>query len=40
MQNPQRTFKGVENMLNSSKNLPNKKDVTKVRSQNLVVNDR
>jgi hypothetical protein len=31
MHNPQQTFKCVENMLNSSKDLPNKEDVTKVR---------
>jgi hypothetical protein len=32
MQNPQWTSWGVENMLNSSKDLPNKENATKVKS--------
>jgi hypothetical protein len=38
MQNPKKIFRGVENILCSSKELFNR-DVTKVRLQNLVMND-
>jgi hypothetical protein len=33
------TFRGVENMSNSSKHLLNRKDVTEGKLQNLIVND-
>jgi hypothetical protein len=39
MQNPKKIFRGVENILYSSKELFNREDVTKVRLQNLVMND-
>ncbi len=40
MQNPQETSRGVENIPNSLEDLFYRKDVTVVRFQNLVMNDK
>jgi hypothetical protein len=39
MQNPKKILRGIESILNSSKELFSREDVTKVRLQTLVMND-